>query len=52
MSILNDIIDQVDPNTNCDEYDETFAFDNILQHRKGKDRKYEALVQWVTGERI
>ena len=46
----NEIMDHANHKRNREEYEETFAFDNILQHRKGKDRKYEVLVQWVKGE--
>ena len=46
----NEIMDHVNRKRNCEECEETFSFDNILQHRKGRDRKYEVLVWWVTGE--
>ena len=33
-----------------DNNDQTFMFESILDHCKGKGRKYEVLVQWSTGE--
>ena len=39
-----------DRKNNPEDNDQAFTFETILDHRKGKSRKYEVLVQWSTGE--
>ena len=46
----NEILDHADRKVNPDDNDQTFAFETILDHRRAKNRKYEVLVQWSTGE--
>ena len=46
----NEVMDHVNKNQSCNKYNGTFAFESILDHRHGKDRKFEVLVKWDTGE--
>ena len=46
----NEVMDHVHKKHLCDKYNNMFAFESILDHRKGKDRKFEVLVKWETEE--
>ena len=50
IMIYNEIHDYIDRAVD-EEQDDLFIFEEILDHRKGKNSKYEVLVKWETGEK-
>ncbi len=46
----NEILDYIDTKENEEDNENMFIFESILDHRIGKDKKYEILVKWETGE--
>ena len=46
----NEILSHTDQKENLEDNDQMLMLEPILNHCRGKGRKYEVLVQWSTGE--
>ena len=48
--MYNEILNRMERGNNPEDNDQVYTFETILDHRMAKNRKYEVLVQWSTGE--
>ena len=46
----NKIVNSIENQSQEDEKQQIWSFEDVIDHRKGSDGKYQVLIRWTTGE--